>query len=137
MSKACLALIIKLFNSTKSFVYIPGKTLEAEKQRIALLQHGILPVLLHVLETTTDETLKEIIKRHVREDYGFNDVEWTVRQVDKDLKNETKEVSIKGEVEPRKEGRLDERLARFERRLRLANKVQRTVEHNPGLILSK
>ena len=153
ISKVYLVLLIKLFNSTKSFIYIPGKTLEEEKQRAVILQHGILPVLIHVLLNTKDEMVKEMIRRHVKEDYSFHDIQYTSKLLDHYLNITHKEGEMDEEskmmgngkvvrkkdfgVNINKEARLDERFIQFEKRLRLANQVQRIIIHNNNFMLSK
>jgi hypothetical protein len=144
ISKVCLALIIKLFNSTRSFIYIPGKTLEEEKQRLVMLQHGILPIFIHILFTTKYEVLKDIIKKHIKENYGYQDIEYTSKLLDNHLRITYKEAIRSGKVMKRnnfgfnnKEVKLDKSFTQFEKRLKLANQVQRTTERNTTLILPK
>ena len=78
ISKVTLQILIKLFVSSQNVIYIPGKTLNDEKQRTYIMQHGFLLVMIHLTLTSDDELWKSAINEHIR-------VCWLVKELDFNL----------------------------------------------------
>jgi len=76
--------IMKIFiSATKDSLYIPGHTLNKEKQRAKLIQFGIILILIYAIEKILDETLNKLVKLHLKEDFTDLEIEWTFKAVQK------------------------------------------------------
>lgn len=63
----------------KKTTYIPGETLENERQRIKVIQHGIIPVFIFVFETSKKPELTELVHNYLFSLFRMDDLKWTLK----------------------------------------------------------
>lgn len=75
--------LIKLMETSKNSIYIPGETLENQKQRVKIMQHGLLVAFLHAYERTKQDDIKKIIEGHLKRFYEIQELEWNYKLINK------------------------------------------------------
>jgi len=87
ISLNALKTLAKLVKCNKTGVYIPGQTLEAEKQRIRIMQHGFLQILAYLVLQTKDANLKKTADDFLRFSCEIKELEWSIKALDKYVHN--------------------------------------------------
>ena len=108
IAKSALRVLHKLMQSKKNGVYIPGQTLDNEKQRIRIMQHGWILAVLHILQNTKNEELLRLAEDGVKSLCPLQELEWNGKLVERHIsgddkffnKMKPKTGSIVGEILP-------------------------------------
>ena len=82
LSVACMQLLIKIIKANQLGIYIPGKTLNAEKNRAIIIRHGLICALLHISLQKTDSSLKGMAGENVRNIFNLRELEWNFEMID-------------------------------------------------------
>lgn len=90
VSKAASEVLLKLFNSMRTNVYIPGKTAHVIKLRTKVMQYGLLLSLIQKLINSNDLFLKDSIKNACE----IRDLEWHVEAIEKALRRSLGRASL-------------------------------------------
>ena len=77
-SRSILQILKNLLRNKNSTSYIPGISLENEKLRIQIIQHGIILALAYILTLDDAKELKTIATNILHNVVTVNDLEWTL-----------------------------------------------------------
>ncbi len=139
LSISGFAVVTKLLRSQRNGVYIPGQTLEGEKQRVRVIQHGWVLAAVHLAMSAKDPELARMAAEHLKKGYQARELEWSERMMGgmktKDL--ETEKISEAAEAVRKsmgETGRMVRTQANFAREdLILAKRSLPKQELLPGL----
>lgn len=76
-----MPILQNLMQAQKSGMYIPGETIKNERQRIKIIQHGVIPVMIHGYQTTKIKELKELFNSHLTKSFQIEDFRWTLKEL--------------------------------------------------------
>jgi hypothetical protein len=65
---------MRLVQCGRGKAYIPGETLDNDRQRAAILQHDNLVAFVHAAEDTQDFNTKTLLQSHFPQAYRINEL---------------------------------------------------------------
>ncbi len=84
LARGAFRTLSRLMHIRRSEVYIPGQTLDCERQRVRIMQHGWILAALRVSMGDKDSTLTRAAEEHlVHAGYQARELDWNLRAVDR------------------------------------------------------